>query len=275
VPRAATPSGGRRAAGHLRDRLRALGREADAEPTFVRPRWALAQAIATALAVVGSVVSVSRPGLGLAILLLAALSSTLEVAGQLHVLARLTGSRASQDVTSRGAGGGPGSRMLVLTAAYDAARDSLLARLPRPWLTLRVALVAVLACCVARLLGFQGNGLTAVQMLPTLLLLAATPLLIDDELSPAGGEGEAAATVAVLSLAEELDGAVDRLDVWVALIGAETPFRSGLRSWLRRHQHELDPETTVVVAVEALPGRPAQTGVTAFRFAGQSRARPS
>ncbi len=266
----------RRTALHLRDRLRKLGRQAETEPTLVRPHWALAQAIAAALAVIGSVVSVSRPGLGTAIVLLAVASSTLESAGQLWVAARLTGSRSSQDVSSRGEGSG--DRVLVLAAAYDAARDSALARLlpylPRPWLFLRAVLVTVLVLCVARLLGFEGNGLTALQLIPTLILLVATPLLVDAELSPIGsGEGEAAATVAVLSLAEELEGSVEGLDIWVALIGAETPFHSGLRGWLRRHRRELDPDTTVIALVEALPGRPAQTGVTAFRFAGQSRTR--
>jgi hypothetical protein len=245
----------RRAAQHVRDRLRAAGRLAEVEPASVRPRWALAQAIAAAVAVAGSVISVSAPGLGAALVLLATLSSTLETTGALHVIRRLTGTRASQNVSSRGGDEKRGT--LLLVAHVDAPRASTLARWsPRirdPWLVVGGSMVLVLACCALRLLGFEGNGLTALQLLPTLVLLGATALLVDVELSPIGdGEADAAGAAAVLSLAKQLEGELEYLDVWVVLTGARAPFGDGMRAWLRRHRRELDPKRTVVVAVEAL-----------------------
>jgi hypothetical protein len=254
--RAAGTDAERRGACHVRDRLQAVGRQADLEPIAVRQRWALAQAVATAAAVVGSVISVSRPGLGLALVLLAALSSILEATGSAHVVRRLTGTRASQNVSSlehrdgkRGA--------LVLAAHCDAPREAAFGRFARragdPWAVIGGSLLLVLAFCVLRLLGFEGDGLTALQLLPTLLLLAVTPLLVDVELSPAGrGEPDAAAAAAVISLAEELEGELRYLDLWVVVTGGRVPFGQGMRAWLRRHRGELDPRRTVVVAIEAL-----------------------
>jgi hypothetical protein len=114
-------------------------------------------------------------------------------------------------------------------------------------------MLLILACCALRLLGFEGNGLTAIQLLPTLLLLAATPLLVDVELSSVGrGEADAAGAAVVISLAESLADELEYLDVWVVLTGAHAPFAQGMRSWLRRHRRDLDPKRTVVVAIEAL-----------------------
>jgi len=245
----------RRAAGYVRDRLRAIGRQAELEPLLVRPRWALAQAIATTVAVIGSVVSVSNAGLGAALVLAAATSSILEATGVLHIVRRLTGTRASQNVSS------PAQRekrgALLLTAHTDAPRDSAFGRLGRrigdPWLPIGGSMLLILACCALRLLGFEGNGLTAVQLLPTLLLLAATPLLVDVELSSVGrGEADAAGAAVVTALAESLADELDYLDVWVVITGARAPFAQGMRAWLRRHRRELDPERTVVLAIEAL-----------------------
>jgi hypothetical protein len=246
----------RRAAGHLRDRLRETGREADVDPIRVRPRWALAQAIAATAVVVGSVTSVSRPGLGAAMVLAAAVSSILEVTGSAHLLLRLTGARASQNVwspprASRGRG------LLLLVAGYDAPRDAAFLRLARrvrdPWLPICGSMLLVLLCCVLRLLGFAGNGLTGIQFVLTLLPLAAVPLLVDVELSPfAAGEATAAGAATVLSVAEDLEHELRHLDVGIVLTGAQAPFAQGMRAWLRRHRKELDPQRTIVMAVGAL-----------------------
>jgi hypothetical protein len=260
----------RRAALQLRDRLAAAGRAAEIEPFRFHQRWALAQALAAGLAVVGSVLSVSSPALGTALVALATASSILEATGTVELIARLTGTRASQNVSSPpGAGGGGGGGggatvaegggqagarrpgLLVLAASYDAPRRSAFARVAErvrdPWLALGAALIATLLCGVLRMLGFEGSPLTAVQLVPTLLLLAAVPLLVDVELSPVGdGAAEAAGVGIAIDLAEQLDAELERLDVWLVLVGAGGALGAGMRAWRRRHRR-------------ALSGRPAAT----------------
>jgi hypothetical protein len=245
----------RRAAQGVRDRLSAGGQDARIEPIRVHPRWALAQAIALVVAVVGSVISVSNAPLGTVLVTLAAASSILEATGALTLTRRLTGTRASQNVWTAERSDKPG--VLLLVAHLDAPRVSTFARVARrigdPWLAIGGSLLAILACGALRLLGFEGSGLTAIQLVPTLLLLAAVPLLVDTELSPPGrGEADAAGAAAVVALAEELRGELRYLDVWALLSGARAPFGAGSRAWLRRHRRELDPERTIVLAVEAL-----------------------
>lgn len=244
----------RRAALCLRDRLRARGREAVLEPFRFHQRWGLAQAIALAAAVVGSVLAVTRPGVGLAIVAVAAACSILESSGALQLLRRLTGTRASQNVFSRADGERDG--VLVLAAAYDAPRESALGRLAgrfgAPWLAIDAALVAVLACCAIRLIGLEGTVLTAIQLIPTLLLLAAIPLLVDAELAPIGdGAAEAAGVATAIAIAERLDGELPHLDVWLVLCGAGGSLGAGMRAWRRRHRGALRERRVATIEVGA------------------------
>lgn len=244
-----------RAADHVRDRLLELGRPADVERVKTWPRWALAQAVVVAIALVGSVVSVSKPGPGLAIVLLAALASIAEATGAATLASRLTGSRRTPVVWSPGAGERPG--LLLLVASADAPRDALFHRIARrvrdPWLIVGGSMLVVLACCALRILGFGGTGLTAVQFVPTLVLLAAVALLVDVELSPtAPGNAQAAGAATVVALAEDLAGELRYLEVAVLVAGGRAPFAQGMRGWLARHRKEIDPRRTVVLAVDAL-----------------------
>lgn len=242
----------RRAALGVRDRLRAAGRAADLEPIRIRPRWALAQAIAAAAAVVGSVLSVSRPALGGAIVLAAAVSAAAEGTGLAHLALRLTGTRASQNVSAPGTGGRPGT--LAIVAPGDVPRRSALTRhVHDPLAVLGTALGLLVACCVARLAGIDATALTVLQLLPTLLLVAALPLLIDHELAePSPGEAQTAAVAAALALAERLDGELERMEPWVVVAGGHATLGQGLHAWLRRHRGELDRERTVVLVVESV-----------------------
>jgi hypothetical protein len=247
----------RRAALALRDRLRSTSREAEVEPFRFHRRWALAQALAAGLAVVGSVLSVSTPAVGTALVALAAASSILEATGIFQLLSRLTGTRASQNVSSPPDDARkqrPG--LLVLAASYDAPLAMLFTRIADrvrdPWLVLGAALLAALACCLLRVLGFEGDALTAVQLAPTLLLLAAVPLLVDAELSPVGdGAAEAAGVEIAIALTEELDSELEQLDVWLVLTGAGGALGAGMRAWRRRHRHELDARPAVTIEVGA------------------------
>jgi len=247
----------RRAALALRERLEAGGRAASIEPFRFHQRWALAQAIAAGVALVGSVLAVSSAAIGTALVAVAASSSIAEATGRVMLLRRLIGTRASQNVSCPPA---PTSRprpgLLVLAASYDAPRRSafgrIAARVRDPWLVLGAALVAVLACCVARLLGAEGDALTAIQLVPTLLLLAAIPLLVDVELSPVGdGAAEAAGVETAIALAQRLDGELTHLDVWLVLTGAGGALGAGTRVWRRRHRTALNARPAVTIEVGA------------------------
>jgi len=247
----------RRAALALNQRLESTGREATIEPFRFHQRWALAQAIAIGVAVIGSVLSVSAAAVGTALVALAAGSSLLEASGTAALLSRLTGTRASQNVSApqdKDRQQRPG--LLVLAASYDAPRATTFARVASrvrdPWLILGGALLAVLGCCLLRLLGVEGTGLTAVQLVPTLLLLAAVPLLVDAELSPiSDGAAEAAGVGIAIALAEQLDAELEQLDVWLVLAGAGGALGVGMRAWRRRHRDELNTRPAVTIEVGA------------------------
>ena len=116
------------------------------------------------------------------------------------------------------------------------------------------AILLVLACCGARVAGVDGQALTVVQFLPTVVLVLLTPLLVDVELTPPSrGEADGAGGVAtVLRVAADSGGALDHFDVWVLFTGAAKPFGLGLRRWLARHRNELDDERTVFVSIPAV-----------------------
>ncbi len=84
----------------LRDRLRGMGREADLQTVPIRPRFGLAHTVHALLAVVGSVVAVTNPEVGGALVLAAALATFLDVTNVLQLTRRLTGRRMSQNVES-------------------------------------------------------------------------------------------------------------------------------------------------------------------------------
>jgi hypothetical protein len=254
----------RRAALALRDRLTTGGRAATVEPFRFHQRWALAQALAAALGVAGSVLAVTRPALGTTLVAVAAASSVAEAQGVTALLARLTGTRASQNVSAPRTGALPARPgLLVIAATYDAPRDSLVGRLARRlplWPALGAAFVAALACCVLRLLDFEGDLLTAIQLVPTLVLLAAVPLLGEAELAPVGkGSAEAAGVEVATALAERLERELLQLDVWLVLAGGGA-LGAGMRAWRRRHRAALNAQPAVTIEIGAPePGTVAET----------------
>jgi hypothetical protein len=115
----------REAAEYLAGELEALGRTAVVEPTRVRPAYHVTHALHAALAVVGGVVSVRTPVLGVVILLLVGISMYGDLTTRFYLLRRLMPAGRSQNVTSRGDRPDAPARV-VLTAHYDAARSGLL-----------------------------------------------------------------------------------------------------------------------------------------------------
>lgn len=242
----------RRAAGHLQRRLEQLGREAELENVDCWPRWPLSWGVSLSVAVFGSVVAVSSPLVGLALVLAAGLLLFIEAAQIAPLGRRLLGRRASQNVVSREDGGKPGT--LVLVAHVDSGRGGLaFARRLQTWRAVPLwALVVVLACGVARVAGLEGSALTAVQFVPTVVLIACVPLLVDislSEVSP-GANDNASGVAAALALAERHGDRLEHFDLWLLLTGAQESLADGMRGFLRRHRAGIDRRRTVFVNLD-------------------------
>jgi Iap family predicted aminopeptidase len=113
-------------------------------------------------------------------------------------------------------------------------------------------MMIVLVCSAVRLLGIESTALTVVQFIPTVVLIASVPLLIDIALSSVvpGASDNASGVATVLRLAERYGGELEHFDVWVALPGAEEAFLLGMRELVRKHRRELDRERTVYLNVD-------------------------
>lgn len=266
----------RRAADHLAGRLRSLGRDAGVEAFWTWPGWAPTHLLHAALALLGSVTSVYDAPAGIGLLALALVSTVLDLTGRLHLGRRLTSARASQNVVSYEEGDKPG--VLVLVAHYDAARTgapfrvatvALLERLRRIvrypvglFQLFTGCIVVLLACAVARALGVDSLGLSAVQFVPTLLLVLCVPALVEVTLSRAvpGANDNASGVATALRLAERHGGDLEHFDLWVVLPGAEEGLLLGMQRWLRRHRRELDRRLTVFVGLD-------RVGIGSVRYA--------
>ena len=103
-----------------------------------------------------------------------------------------------------------------------------------------------------RLIGFEGMPFTVVQFIPTVVLIASIPLLIDIALSEVvpGANDNASGVATVLRLAERYSGRLEHFDVWVVFPGAEEGLLLGMREWIRKHRRELDRERTVFLNVD-------------------------
>jgi hypothetical protein len=253
----------RRTANHLRDRLRALGRDADVESFAIYPAWPLAYVLLASAAVGASVLSVYVPVAGAALALAAALLTFLDAGVLVPVARRVFGRRASQNVVSFDTAGRPGA--VVLVAHLDAGRaglvhgDSTARRraalgraLRRPVGGLSVvfwAELAVLACTLLRLANIDSTALTIVQFVPTLALIVAIALLTDVALAgtKAGENDNASGAVALLGLVAD-PPELDHFDVHVLFTGAQKAGAAGMRDFLKRHG--LPRDSTVVVNVD-------------------------
>jgi hypothetical protein len=256
----------RRAAHHLEQRLQALGRDAEVEPTSIHPNYPVTHALHALIGIVGSVLSVYTPVAGAALLLFATISAFGDLTGSLYLVRRLTGRRASQNVTSTESSDKRG--VVILTAHYDAARTgvvfssraverrAVLGKLLRrgigPFEPFFWSLLVILVCTLLRLIGFEGTAFTVVQFIPTVVLIASIPLLVDIALSDVvpGANDNASGVATVLRLAERYSGRLEHFDVWVVFPGAEEALLLGMREWMRVHRRELDRERTVFLNVD-------------------------
>ena len=256
----------RRAALHLQGRLEALGRRAEVEPTSVHPNYAVTHAIHALIGIVGSVLSVYEPVVGAVLVLFATVSAFGDLSAGFYIVRRLTGRRASQNVTSTEDEGKRG--VVILSAHYDAARTGtvfsrrsierratfgkLIRRGLGPFEPFFWSLFLILVCTIVRLGGIDGTAFTVVQFIPTVVLIASIPLLVDIALSDVvpGANDNASGVATVLRLADRYGGRLENFDVWVVFPGAEEALLLGMREWMRAHRSELDPEQTVFLNID-------------------------
>ena len=260
----------RRAANDLAELLGAGGRRAEVEPAYVHPQWSLVHAGHCALAVAGGLVAIQFPVVGFVVVLLTAVSMYLDLNGRFYLLRMLFFRRGSQNVVARGTRRDAPARV-ILTAHYDAARtgrafdpgpSALAARLQRaiplplgPFRFLFWSLALLLPVIGARMAGIDAAWLSAIQLLPTLVLIGGVFLLVDISLSPTspGANDNASGVATAISLAGELaDDPPANLDVWVLLTGAEECLQEGMRSFLLTHRDELDRDSTYFVCLDTV-----------------------
>src|SRR6266536_1218912 len=258
--------GERRAAEHLAGRLRSLGRDAELEPAVVQPDYPLTYVLHILLALAGGAVSMRLPKLGAAALSASIVSAFGDSNARFHLLRRLTKRAVTHNVLSREQGGKPGT--LILLAHYDAAKTGRLfapkalerrVRLgrrlgvdiglfePFTW-----SLLGLLTLALLRAAGVPRRALSGARIPPMLTLAAHVPLLLEIRASePVPGAADNASGVAtILRLAERHGGRLRHHDVWVLFTGAEEGLLLGMREWVRRHKHELDPQRTIFLNID-------------------------
>ena len=256
----------RRAAGHLEQRLRDLGREADSEQVTAWPNWALTYALHATVAIVGSVTSVTVPVIGAVLVLLAVVLTFLDASGMFIGTRRLLGRRSSQNVVSSEDGDKGGD--LVLVAHYDVGRGGLvfnrrlqerratLSKLIRrqigPFQPFLWTLVAVMICTLLRLPGIDNVLLTVIQFIFTVLLILAVPVLLDTALADytPGANDNASGVATAMRLAERFGGKLEHFDVHVVLTGSQEALGLGMRGFLKRRKGELDKERVVFINLD-------------------------
>ncbi len=265
--------GERRAALWLAEELRrgAGGRgQVRIETFWCRPDWALAAAWHVALGLAGSLVSVGSPRVGGALLLAAILATIADVLTGVSPGRWLTPLRASQNVIWRLPHADPPPPVtLILTAGLDTPRGGILhrpaalraaARLRAiagawtpgwaGWLVL--ALVAVLATAIARAGGDHGAGVGIVQLGPTVALVLALALLLEQATAGPGGPAltDAAGVAGAVTLARALAAAPPATArVELVIQGAAGTGALGLRHHLRRRRRTLRPSSAVVLGI--------------------------
>ena len=260
----------RRAANRLAERLRAFGRRAEIEPTYVHPQSALVHASHCLIAFAGSLIAISSPVVGFALVLFAATSMYLDLNYRLYLLRSLFFRRASQNVVSAGTNPGARGRLVICShldagrsgAIYAPRRARLAARIARrspvplgPFRILFWSLALLLPLLGARMAGLDSDVVSVLQLLPTLVLLVGLFALVEIEVSDVvpGASDNASGVAAAISLAAELEHEPPaNLDVWVVLDGGEECQQEGMRRFVRAHRKRFERERTFFLALDTI-----------------------
>jgi hypothetical protein len=257
----------RRAATWLANEVETKSRGARIEPFWCRPNWALAHAWHAALGVAGSLVTEADAQVGGALVLIALVSLIADAVTGISLGRRLTREHASQNVVSES--DSTEAVHLIVTANYDAGRTGLVSRGPlraaaaaaaeatRGWVPgwigwLALALAWVLATAILRLEGHRGTVIGIAQLIPTVGLVAAFALLLE-QASAGFGPGEndnSTGVAAAIALVKALDAAAPRhLSVDLVLQGAGDGGGIGLRHHLWTNRKARTAPNTVVLGI--------------------------
>jgi hypothetical protein len=257
----------RRAASWLASEVETRNREARVEPFWCRPNWALAHAWHAALGLAGSLLIEVDSRVGGALVLLALLSLIADAGTGFSFGRRLTREHASQNVVSDDGRGE--SVHLIVTANYDSGRTGLVTRPRAPrattvaadafgrwtpgWLGwLAIALAWILAIAILRLEGHRGTVIGVAQLIPTVGLVLALALLLEQASARFGTteDDNSSGVAAALALVKALDAAPPRhLNVDLVLQGAGDGGGIGLREYLRKHSGGRTAPNTVVLGI--------------------------
>src|SRR3954452_16655856 len=262
-PRRAASEGERRTARELEERLREFGREVELQPTRVHPNFGLTHLIHAVAGIVASVLSVYVPAAGLLLALATTASAFGDLTGSFHLVRSLTPTRASQNVVSDEDGDKPG--LIVLVAHYDAPLEAMLERgklklWPR---AIFASLGVITVCALGRVIGIDAVWFTIIQFIPTVVLIALTPLFVDAMIceTTEGRSDNAAGVATALDVARAPSDRLEHFDLMLVFTGASAHFGLGMRQWLRRHRKELDPEATAVIVLDNIAGGDAAYAV--------------
>jgi hypothetical protein len=264
----------RRAARRLAQELFRQGHKVRTETFWCRPNWALAHAWHVALALAGSLLSVSQPTVGAALLGIALLSTLADGLTGVSPGRRLTPERASQNIvaTATAATEEPDNQTrLIITANYDAGRTALVYRdaIRRPvarlkntlgplalgwlaWLSLTITWSLVIAI-VRATERHPPHSLGAIQLPPTVILVLALALLLEAAAASYGpaANDNASGTAVAIALANALRAGPPRnLTVELLLQGAGEGHEIGLRTYLRTHKSK----STIVLGIAPCGG---------------------
>jgi hypothetical protein len=278
APRPVCSDAERRLAVWAHDDLRARGHEAWVETHWVRPQLAAGLALGCALTAAGGLIAIGAPVAGLIVAAVGALPVAVDAAGRAGPLRWLLPRRATQVVLvaageARRGDAGAGDRgaaegrrgdagagatdagdarvALLLVARTDVPRGGLarrLARVPGGLWWLAGCALAVVAAAAARVAGADGTLLGALQLAPTIVLLAAVAGALDQLAAPVGdGRTEDAAIEAALAAHDRLvREPAPGIAAGLLLAGPDA-----LRAHLRRER--LDPRRTALLHVVAGP----------------------
>jgi Peptidase family M28 len=271
----------RRAAAWLAHEVASPGREVTVETFWCRPNRALAQAWHVALALAGSLVMVSHPTVGGALVLAALVCLALDGLAGVSPGRRLTPEHASQNVVSVPAGAPDAHdadravRVLV-TAPYDAGRTGLAhaagarntaARLRRlaaggaltpgwlGWLALAMAWLVVVA--IVRRGSADTTTLAVIQLVPSAALVLALAALLQlggAPYGPAAGDDASGVAVAIALVRALAAAPPPHLRVELVLQGAGDGEMLGLRHHLRAHRAALRSGPVAVIGIAACGG---------------------
>jgi hypothetical protein len=259
-PRPACSDAERRLAVWAHDDLRLRGHEAWVETHWIRPQLAAGLALGCALTAVGGLIAIGAPPAGLVAAAVGAVSVAVDAAGWAGPLRWLLPRCATQVVLAAAEDAPAGEARvdappveLFLAARTDVPRGGLgrrLATVPGGLWWLPACALAIVAAAAARVAGADGTLLGALQLVPTVVLLAAVAGALDQFASPVGdGRAEDAAIAAAIAAHERLvREPPPGIAAGLLLAGPD-----GLRAHLRREG--LDPRRTALLHVADGPVR--------------------